>query len=224
MYNFSGLPLFGGVRTGELTKYCLIFSKAFWWLSSHLKSCFYFNFNNEEKRWTFPTELEINHLRKLIFPKWICSSLFRGGEASLMDFALFLSTSIPLWWTKKPRKFPALTPSAHFLGFIFNWCCLILRITSLNSATWFGFSWDLMTTSSIYTSKKKTYHIIEYRVHGSLIGSRCIFLTKWQHNIFKSAYMSWTYKRRVVNLLFNQIIPYIPIHEWQDLILGSSIH
>src|SRR5450432_586111 len=121
MYNFKGFPKIGGISTGGFIKACFNRSKAFWCSESHLKSCSDLNFNNGEKAIVLPDRFEINLLRKLTCPRNLCNScLVEGGCASKMASTFLLSTSIPFWWTKNPRKLPAETPNAHFKGFIFS--------------------------------------------------------------------------------------------------------
>lgn len=80
------------------------------------KSFFFFSRSNAEKALNLPVKFAMNRLRKFIFPIKLCkNNLLLGRSASRIALALFLSTSIPLLCTKKPRKWPAVIPKANFL-------------------------------------------------------------------------------------------------------------
>ena len=73
------------------------------------------------ENFVFPATFAINLRKKFICQSNLCNSfLFDGGLACKIALALFLSTSMPRLCTKNPKKFPAVTPKAHFNGFIFN--------------------------------------------------------------------------------------------------------
>lgn len=144
-----------GVMMGELAKVCLISSNSFWWMLSHLKSLSSFNLSKDEKTLVFLDKLEINLHKKFTLPNKDCSSfLFRGGDVSSTTLVLFLSISIPFLWMTKPKNSPTKTPKAHFRGFIYKPCYLILSNESFKCSIWSIFGCDLITTSSIYTCMK----------------------------------------------------------------------
>ena len=112
MYNLRGHSKSGGTSIGGVAKNCLIWSNASCCLLPQTNSSACLSLNNGEKAFSLPVDFAINFLMKFILPIRLYNSfLFLGGLASNTVFTLFLSTSMPLWWTKKPRKFPIETPN-----------------------------------------------------------------------------------------------------------------
>lgn len=124
IYNLRGMLHRGGTRTSEVVKVTLICKKVSWCSSRHSNLSESLSFKSVENVFIFLDELAIKWQRKLILSSTDCSCfLVVGGGALMIVRALFSSTSIPQWCTRKPKKLPADTPNMHLAEFILRlWC------------------------------------------------------------------------------------------------------
>lgn len=84
-----------------------------------------FTLSMGENAFIFLMEVNINFLRKLIFPKTLFIYLVSGYYAYIMTLVLFLSLLIPLLCTRKHSKLPDNIWNIQLVGFIFKPCILI---------------------------------------------------------------------------------------------------
>lgn len=141
-------------------RYSLILSKITWCYVVHSKAYSSHKFKSSPKEHVQLTVLVINLQKKLIWLSNHCNSFFIfSGWASMIALVLFLSTSIPFWWTKTSRKLPAYTLMAYLRGFILNLCLLICSKAivkwpkcSSSFGMWHLHSWGWKVLWPIYRS------------------------------------------------------------------------
>lgn len=170
-------------------------------------------------------KLDIKCLRKLTFPRkdW-CSFLVLGRGAAMMALALFLSTSIPHWWTKMPRKFLAVTPKVHFLGFIFRPWVPIHSNACRTCPTWSALVTDYVVNINLNRSADQ---VMEDEIHGSLVRCAGVLEAERHDHPFICPDSSWSSKCHFVDVTFGDkdlIVPGMAVHKGYELMLRSSIH
>lgn len=150
MYNFILLFLLGGNNIEGFIRYSLMLSIDACWSLPQTNSLSLLSQRKGENDWVFPLKLEMNLLRKFIFPSkdWSCFFIEWGLRLTI-SFVLFWLISMPFLCTTNPKKSCACTQKTHFNGFIFNPFFLILWKDCWRWLGWPFSDEDFITISSI---------------------------------------------------------------------------
>ena len=116
-YSLSGFLGIGAHTVGSLVMSCYSWRNVCWHLESQQKGFPFFN--NSVKAAMRAARPEINRRMYESLPRKLLSCVsVVGGFIVVMAYTLLGSTFMPLWWTRNPRNFPAVTPKAHLSGFM----------------------------------------------------------------------------------------------------------